>query len=296
MPAVPAMSDNRPTDQLLDRTMVFLNSFGGAYQGDVEAILKLIATAKVQTERAELAEQRLSEAHQEIGRLRGAPETGDDGRCWIKGCQRLKGHEGYCDPLPVKTSAERTPKDYAIEHAEYLAQAAESYIGKVDQYMELLGDDEPDDDQWQSRSAAMGDHRDALTTAVYEFRKRAERARTAPDVSGEPCCCFMDERTGAIISVTSAHGRREADRPSGDLGRGGRQDRNCARQRATRCERGSKAMNNAWEEWLQSEEGQDAIDGNTLELATQGNLYLMNRLWRAFQAGARSAQTKVTGP
>lgn len=53
-------------------------------------------------------------------------------------------------------------------------------------------------------------------------------------------------------------------------------------------------MSNAWEKWLQSEEGQDAIDGNTLELATQGNLYLMNRLWRAFQAGARSA-VKETG-
>jgi hypothetical protein len=29
-----------------------------------------------------------------------ALDVGDDGKCWIKGCQQPKGHAGFCDPLP----------------------------------------------------------------------------------------------------------------------------------------------------------------------------------------------------
>lgn len=56
--------------------------------------------------------------------------------------------------------AERTPKDYAIEFAEYMAKSVEHYM--------LIND---------TLYATQDDKTDArrhLTSAVYEFRKRAQ--------------------------------------------------------------------------------------------------------------------------
>lgn len=53
----------------------------------------------------------------------------------------------------------RTPKDYAIEHAEYMAKAAEKLLD--------LPMDSGDD---------VLDARNALRNRIYEFRKRASRA------------------------------------------------------------------------------------------------------------------------
>ena len=52
---------------------------------------------------------------------------------------------------------DRTPKDYAIEFGGYLAKAADNY---------LMSPFDPD----RAR---------ALRSAVYEFRKRADRAKEA---------------------------------------------------------------------------------------------------------------------
>lgn len=57
--------------------------------------------------------------------------------------------------------ANRTPRDYAIEHAEYMAQAAEKLLG--------LASFEQDSDY-------VIDARNTLRDRIYEFRKRAERA------------------------------------------------------------------------------------------------------------------------
>lgn len=46
----------------------------------------------------------------------------------------------------------------------------------------------------------------------------------------------------------------------------------------------------AWDEWLASDEGQAARDANTLP---HGSIYLENRLYRAFMAGAKAGATSV---
>ena len=62
----------------------------------------------------------------------------------------------------------RTPKDYAIEHGRYLADAAEHYLDAQNEYDEKsqkFGCDTADDDK-------LNDHFRALKSAIYEFRKR----------------------------------------------------------------------------------------------------------------------------
>lgn len=143
---VPELNDAyRASNDLLERAVDFLRSFGGAYHNhalaidnlrvtneklratladppaDVqEVVLRklglwplpdvpgLMATAKVQTERAELAEQRLSAAHEEIGQLR-APETkaGQDAEqlAWALAayeCGQTLVNEGGGDSLHVR--------------------------------------------------------------------------------------------------------------------------------------------------------------------------------------------------
>lgn len=98
---------------------------------------------------------------------------------------------------------ERTPKDFAIEHAEYLAQAAEAMLEADNELyeatdaLENIEDDadleihqEAIDRVNQTRDL-LADARQALTSGIYEFRKRRDRATPTPpepvkeaDVSG----------------------------------------------------------------------------------------------------------------
>lgn len=68
------------------------------------------------------------------------------------------------------TTDERSPKDYAIEFAEYMAKAADNFLALYDS-----GKADPFD---------MADYRRALASSVYEFRKRAKRATTAQGSEG----------------------------------------------------------------------------------------------------------------
>lgn len=77
----------------------------------------------------------------------------------------------------LKTTAERTPKDYAIEHAEYMAQAAEELMAATNS----LNAEASSMDAIDRHSHAYR----TLESRIYEFRKRAERARSAGDVSGD---------------------------------------------------------------------------------------------------------------
>lgn len=61
---------------------------------------------------------------------------------------------------------ERTPKDFAIEFGEYMAQAADNY---------LAASDSPETEDDNAKHEAWI----ALRSAVYEFRKRADRAKVA---------------------------------------------------------------------------------------------------------------------
>lgn len=65
---------------------------------------------------------------------------------------------------------ERDDKDFAIEFAEYLAKAVERFLDFMNRTGIAAGKPAP--------QAAMTDHWHILQREIYEFRKRAERARS----------------------------------------------------------------------------------------------------------------------
>lgn len=94
-------------------------------------------------------------------------------------------------PAPVTVvQQERTPKDYAIEHAEYMATSADHVLAEYQTYgLALLAVDEGGDDGEgeliEAVDSARQDLQEALVTLrsrVYEFRKRRNRIDTvSPD-------------------------------------------------------------------------------------------------------------------
>lgn len=62
---------------------------------------------------------------------------------------------------------DRTPADYAIEHAEYMAKAAEAFMNIVGPLISPRLTTADHD--------LLTDHRQALASGIYEFRKRATR-------------------------------------------------------------------------------------------------------------------------
>eukprot|EP01133_Synstelium_polycarpum_P002069 gene2069-2356_t len=86
-----------------------------------------------------------------------------------------------CDAAP--TSTERSNKDYAIEHAEYMAKSADDVQAKFQAYgLALLAVDEGSDDGegelMEKIDTARGDLQESLVdlrSMVYEFRKRAAK-------------------------------------------------------------------------------------------------------------------------
>lgn len=103
-------------------------------------------------------------------------------------------------PPPAGT---RTNADYALEHAGYLAIAAEQFIDSIDEFDNAANaldegtDDETDDELKQAVDSAFEarcDHRQGLSNAIYEFRKRAERAaatKTEAITRTGPCECEL---------------------------------------------------------------------------------------------------------
>ena len=88
---------------------------------------------------------------------------------------------GLCDAAP--TSSERSNKDYAIEHAEYMAQSADDVLAKFQAYgLALLavdeGGDDGEDELLENIDSARGDLQESLVdlrSMVYEFRKRSAK-------------------------------------------------------------------------------------------------------------------------
>lgn len=91
-----------------------------------------------------------------------------DFACALQGGYSIQGQK-----QPVEPRESRTDKDYAIEHAEYLATAASNYL-QVCQSLPA-GDSSLDMIDQHSHAAL------ALESRIYEFRKRAERAKRAPE-------------------------------------------------------------------------------------------------------------------
>lgn len=86
-------------------------------------------------------------------------------------------HKRDCD-RPSSVSHARTPADYAIEHGEYLAEAAEHFLAAYNRVaqMELDADHPPELSDYTAAEESRSESYKGLTSAIHEFRKRAERA------------------------------------------------------------------------------------------------------------------------
>jgi hypothetical protein len=95
---------------------------------------------------------------------------------------RLNAADQRIDEL-TGTSADRSPKDYAIEHAEYMAKSADHVFAEFQAYgFALIAVDEGGDDGegelFEVIDSARQDLQEALVdlrSTVFEFRKRANR-------------------------------------------------------------------------------------------------------------------------
>lgn len=65
---------------------------------------------------------------------------------------------------------ERTPADFSREFAGYMADAAADYLQAVNDHAEQ---------QTEASAEAVSDHYRGLASAIYEWRKREERAQMA---------------------------------------------------------------------------------------------------------------------
>ncbi|MGY2173010.1 hypothetical protein [Pseudomonas gingeri] len=98
-------------------------------------------------------------------------------------------HQGLMDRLRALLDApeqpDRSPKDYAIEHAEYMAKSADYVLAKFQAYgLALLacdeGGDDGEDELFENIDSTRSDLQEALVdlrSMVYEFRKRADKTR-----------------------------------------------------------------------------------------------------------------------
>ena len=92
---------------------------------------------------------------------------------------------GVEQPAPVAVALERSPEDYAVEHAEYMAKSADDVLAKFQAYgLALLAVDEGGDDGegelFENVDSARGDLQESLVnlrSMVYEFRERSAKSR-----------------------------------------------------------------------------------------------------------------------
>lgn len=132
---------------------------------------------------------RLAEALREVATSHVSQHGKDKGICYVRPdtyalvLEVLREAEANAAVAAVSPHRDRTPADFAIEHAEYLAQAAESLLSAANRRDELKHEDAPAHMQEAAREA-YSDNFSGLHNAVYEFRKRAERAKAAPSATG----------------------------------------------------------------------------------------------------------------
>lgn len=85
-------------------------------------------------------------------------------------------------PEAAKDATGRTPKDYAIERAGYMAKAGEQLMEAINEQTDLLirreESDDVDDSAIQAAGVAVFDAMSGLRLQIYEFRKRRDRANT----------------------------------------------------------------------------------------------------------------------
>lgn len=110
--------------------------------------------------------------------------------------------------------AERTPQDYAIEHAEYMACSAERLIEAVnnlalaEQQRDELEGDKPEgvvdasDHAVESAREALGDDMSALRNRIYEFRKRRDRAAATPPAGAQQAVFDDEDISSMSLAIT----------------------------------------------------------------------------------------------
>ena len=116
---------------------------------------------------------------EELRKLLAAPA--EDVRAMVDGPLT---NEGTIQQVPDNACGVRSPKDYAVEHAGYLAAAADSVQDAYKAYsLAQMNVDEGGDDGEGELSALIDDARENLHEALhdlrnmaYEFRKRSARA------------------------------------------------------------------------------------------------------------------------
>ncbi|MCF4997347.1 hypothetical protein GIW70_10995 [Pseudomonas syringae] len=95
---------------------------------------------------------------------------------------RLNAADQRIDDL-CGSQADRSPHDYAVEHAEYMAKSADDVLAKFQAYgLALLavdeGGDDGEDELFEAIDSARNDLQESLVdlrSMVYEFRKRSSR-------------------------------------------------------------------------------------------------------------------------
>ena len=109
----------------------------------------------------------------------------------MSGCQQAAFRAKLCWAAMLAAAPEapvtneRSDKDYAIEHAEYMAKSADDVLAKFQAYgLALLAVDEGGDDGegelLENIDSTRGDLQESLVdlrSMVYEFRKRAAKSR-----------------------------------------------------------------------------------------------------------------------
>ena len=83
---------------------------------------------------------------------------------------------------PASNAGERTPQDFAIEHAEYMAQAAEYLIAAVNDLAKAEQEVEEgaaNDSDVDAARENLSENLGSVRNSIYEFRKRRDRAALA---------------------------------------------------------------------------------------------------------------------
>lgn len=86
---------------------------------------------------------------------------------------------------PMKDATGRSPQDYAIEHAEYLATSAEQLLNHLNECTNI-------DDGVIKPDENYGDYTSGLRVCIHDFRKRRDRSKAIPAPKQEPVIEVQD--------------------------------------------------------------------------------------------------------
>lgn len=126
--------------------------------------------------------------------------------------------------VAVPDSTGRTPLDYAVEHAEYMAVSAESVLADYQSYAlaRMVADEGGDDGEGEKAEAIEGAEQELVEALVnmrgmiHEFRKRRDRAAAPHPVSGEQKAEFFIDH--AVLRAALANCGIAAPESDSELG------------------------------------------------------------------------------